>query len=181
MDTKLTAAKQSMARADGVDWNAVYRELLPRVYRYFCYRLGEGPLAEDLTSATFEKAWRSRLRYRRDLSAFPTWVLTIARNVATDHFRTANAPLGLETALLADEKTRTPEEWISAEDDFERLRLLVAQLADREQELLALRYGAELTQREIANITGLTQSNVGVILHRSVGKLRDAWEESDGG
>ena len=42
--------------------------------------MGAGPVAEDLTSITFEKAWRARHRYRRDLGAFTTWLLTIARN-----------------------------------------------------------------------------------------------------
>jgi len=82
---RLTAATQP------VDWDAVFTALLPKVYRYFCYRVGEGALAEDLTATTFEKAWTKRTRYRRDLSSFATWVFTIARNVATDHFRTARA------------------------------------------------------------------------------------------
>ena len=51
------------------DFEELYRAELPRVYNYFRYRVGDGPAAEDLTSQTFEKAWRSRWRYRRDLAS----------------------------------------------------------------------------------------------------------------
>jgi RNA polymerase sigma-70 factor (ECF subfamily) len=80
------------------DWDVLYAEQLPRVYNFFRYRVGDGPVAEDLTSITFEKAWRARARYRRDLSAFTTWLLTIARNVAIDHFRQARRHAPLEEA-----------------------------------------------------------------------------------
>src|SRR5215470_12412560 len=91
------------------DWEAVYAEQLPRIYNYFRYRLGREHAAEDLTSRTFEKAWQARHRYRRDLAGFATWLLRIARNVASDHFRTArnHAPLEDAAHVPAD---GTPED-----------------------------------------------------------------------
>jgi RNA polymerase sigma-70 factor (ECF subfamily) len=74
-----------------LDWDEVYAEHLPRVLNYFRYRLGPTADVEDLTARTFEKAWRARHRYRRDLAGFSTWLLTIARNVATDHMRAVSA------------------------------------------------------------------------------------------
>ena len=75
------------AQAAELDWEAVYREEMPRIYNFFRFRVGDGPGAEDLTSVTFEKAWRARDRYRKDRASVATWLLAIARNVATDHFR----------------------------------------------------------------------------------------------
>ena len=66
------------------DWEAVYAEQLPRVYNFFRYRFGASADVEDLTARTFEKAWRARSGYRRDLAGFSTRLLSIARNVATD-------------------------------------------------------------------------------------------------
>ncbi|MDX9955379.1 MAG: sigma-70 family RNA polymerase sigma factor [Anaerolineae bacterium] len=159
-----------------MDWNAIYTDALPRVYNYFRYRVGAGPLAEDLTAATFEKAWRGRLRYRRDLGAFTTWLFTIAHNVAVDHFRRHDPALSLEESPPGAATAPSAEALAQRRADFARLSALLAQLPEREQELIALKYGADLTNRHIAAITGLTESNVGVILHRAIGKLREQWE-----
>jgi DNA-directed RNA polymerase specialized sigma24 family protein len=56
------------------DWEALYRQELPRLYNCFRYRMRDDALAEDLTSVTFEKAWRARHQHRRDLAAFSTWL-----------------------------------------------------------------------------------------------------------
>src|SRR5512133_828596 len=87
------------------DFEEMYRVELPRIYNYFCYRVGDAIVAEDLTSETFEKAWRNRWRYRRDLAAFSTWLFTIARRVAQDHYRKKSDDLQLEqvTELVISE------------------------------------------------------------------------------
>jgi len=76
--------------AQEVDWAVVYQAELPRLYNFFRYRVGDDRVAEDLTAETFEKAWRNRRRYRHDLSAFSTWLFTIAKHVAADYFRKPN-------------------------------------------------------------------------------------------
>ena len=70
----------------------------------------------------------------------------------------------------------TTKDVAQARAERERLRVLLARLADRERELVALKYGAGLTNRAIAGLTGLTESNVGVILYRAVQRLRADWE-----
>jgi RNA polymerase sigma-70 factor (ECF subfamily) len=82
-----------------LDWDAVYAEQLPRIYNYFRFRLGGETEAEELTAATFEKAWRARHRYRRDVAAFSTWLLRIARNLAVDHLRSRRTLLPIDDAL----------------------------------------------------------------------------------
>jgi RNA polymerase sigma-70 factor, ECF subfamily len=168
--------------ATDADWNALYAEQLPRVYNYFRYRLGDGADAEDLTSITFEKAWRARHRYRRDLAAFSTWLLSIARNVAVDHHRQRrdHAPLEAADEVAGGE---TPEDIAARRSDADRLDRLMAQRPERERELLALKYGAGLTNRAIARLTGLSESNVGTLHHRTIQELRVAWgneERHDG-
>jgi len=155
------------------DWDAIYADQLPRVYNFFRYRLGDVPEVDDLTSVTFEKAWRARDRYRRDLAGFNTWLMTIARNVATDHFRAARLHVPLDDAIPAP--STSPEEEAARRSDAARLSALLALLPDRDRELLSLKYGAGMTNRAIARVTGLSESNVGTILHRTVHHLRDAW------
>jgi RNA polymerase sigma-70 factor (ECF subfamily) len=152
----------------------VYAEQLPRVYNFFRYRLGNEALAEDLTSRTFEKAWSARARYRRDLAGFSTWLISIARNVATDHLRAQRRHLPLEAANEI-EAHETPHDEVARASDIARLGELLGRLTQREQELVALKYGAEATNRAIAELTGLSESNVGTILHRVVQTLRRDW------
>jgi len=156
------------------DWDAVYKEQLPRVYNFFRYRIGNDAVAEDLTSLTFEKAWRARRRYRQDLAAFATWLLSIARNVAVDHWRSRreHAPLVDAADVVA---LGTPEDDQARESDRERLAALIARLPEREREVLSLKYGAGTTNRAIARLTGLSESNIGTIIHRAVQTLRDEW------
>lgn len=156
------------------DWDAVYKEQLPRVFNFFRYRLGNEAHAEDLTSRTFEKAWSARARYRRDLAGFSTWLLSIARNVATDHLRAQRPHLPLEAVdeMAAND---TPHDDVARDSDLARLGTLLEKLPQREQELVALKYGAEATNRAIAELTGLSESNVGTILHRVVQALRRDW------
>jgi RNA polymerase sigma-70 factor (ECF subfamily) len=156
------------------NWEAVYTEQLPRVYNFFRYRFGNEAQAEDLTSRTFEKAWAARARYRRDLAGFSTWLLTIARNVATDHLRAERQHLPLEAAEEVAAKG-TPHDEVARDSDLARLGNLLKTLPPREQELVALKYGAEATNRAIAELTGLSESNVGTILHRVVQTLRRDW------
>lgn len=165
-------ARESVAAE--VDWDAVFAEQLPGIYNFFRYRVGDGPVAEDLTSITFEKAWRARGRYRSDLAGFRTWLVSIARNVAVDHFRAArrHAPLEAAAAVAGG---ATPEELAIARSDLDRLGRLLATLPARERELVALKYGAGLTNRVIAGLTGLSESNVGTVLHRVVADLRARW------
>jgi len=174
LETDLPTGYLSQAAAAAPDWDAVYAEQLPRVYNFFRYRLRDVALAEDLTAATFEKAWRARESYRRDLAGFATWLLAIARNVAADHHRgrREHAPLDEAAEVSAP---GSPEEDNARLSDAERLRALIARLPDRERELLALKYGAGATNRAIAKLTGLSESNVGTIVHRIVQTLRRDW------
>src|SRR5438128_12156296 len=118
--------------ASEADWEALYAEQLPRIYNFFRYRVGDGVVAEDLTSVTFEKAWQGRHRYRRDLGAFTTWLLAIARNVATDHFRRARHHVPLEEAVGVAGGA-TPEEIAERRSDIDRLHRLLARVEERER------------------------------------------------
>ncbi|MBI3158153.1 MAG: sigma-70 family RNA polymerase sigma factor [Chloroflexi bacterium] len=158
-----------------VDWDLAYRDLLPRVFHYFAYRLGDADLAEDLAAATFERAWRGRGRYRQDLGGFEAWLFGIARRVRADHHRRARPIAPLEDAERLP-GSETPEAASQRTEDFRQLADLLAGLEERERDLVALKYGAGLTNRRIAALTGLSESNVGTILHRVVTKLRTEWE-----
>ena len=130
--------------------------------------------AEDLAQKVFIQVYKSAHRY--EVSAkFSTWLFTIARRVAVDHYRRRRPTEPLE-ALAHLPHTETTEDLALAHAERDRLRVLLARLPDRERELVALKYGAGLTNRAIAGLSGLTESNVGVVLHRAVLSMRADWE-----
>jgi RNA polymerase sigma-70 factor (ECF subfamily) len=176
MTDQLRFFGKSITPAREVDWEATYQADLPRIYNFFRYRIGDDHVAEDLTAETFEKAWRNRHRYRYDLAAFSTWLFTIARNILTDYFRKPHPEVSLEAAIqvAGDESV---ESLLQQRSDFKRLSTLLARLTDRERDLIALKYGAGLTNRAIACLNGMSESNVGTILHRVTQQLRDELEE----
>ena len=160
---------------DEVDWDEVYAEQLPRVLNFFRYRCANVSEAEDLTSITFEKAWRGRDRYRRDKGAFSTWLFTIARNAAVDHYRARAPVVPLDEAVTVAASAATPEDESALRSDAARLAELLKTLTDRDRDLIALKYGAEMSNRDIARATGLSESNVGTILYRATQVLRERW------
>lgn len=171
MNTRPQTLKGAYALTEEADWEAAYREYLPRVYNFLLYRVGDEALVEDLTAVVFEKAWRGRMRYQRDLGAFSTWLFTIARNAATDHFRRNGHDLPIES-VRGQADSPTLEETVQRREDFAQLNSLLSRLPARDRELVALKYGAGLNNREIARLTSLSESNVGTILNRVIEKLR---------
>jgi RNA polymerase sigma-70 factor (ECF subfamily) len=141
-------------------------ELIRRVYSYVAYRLGDGPDAEDVTGDVFERALRYRASYDESRGEPLAWLLGIARRCVDD-------------ALLRPPPERAmPPETSSLEDvegeTVERLTVAaaVARLNERGQDLVALRYGADLTARQIARILGLKTNAVEVALHRTLARLQ---------
>jgi RNA polymerase sigma-70 factor (ECF subfamily) len=158
-----------------IDWEAVYWEQLPRIYNYFRYRLCDEQLAEDLTATTFERAWRRRAQYSCQKASLTTWLCVIARHVAVDYLRRARREISLDTACAVIHDSSVDER-LQHDSDLARLAQLVARLSDRERELIGLKYGADLTNREIAQLTSLSESNVATILHRTIQRMRVLWE-----
>ena len=167
------------AAATDADWDNLYESYLPRVFNFFRYRLGCASEAEDLTATTFEKAWRARHRYRRDVASFTTWLFTIARHVAIDHSRGRREETTLDAVWEVASPARSPEQEAGLRSDADRLAALLSRLPGRERDIVALKYGAEMTNREIAKSTGLSESNVGTILHRTLQVLRADWHGPD--
>ena len=147
--------------------------LIDRVYSYVAYRVGDGVHAEDITSEVFERALRYRTRYDERRGSPISWLIGIARRVIVDHVTS-------EHALVAE----IPE--LCVEQGFEdqiatrqELRAAVRELPERDRELIALRFGADLTGTQIARILGLRTNTVEVALHRALAALRRSLEAAE--
>jgi RNA polymerase sigma-70 factor (ECF subfamily) len=172
---------QSMV--EHIDWDAVYTKELPRVYNFFLYKLGDKEFAQDLTATTLERAWKLRSKYRSAIAGISSWLFGIARNVLKEHLRKNRSGGQKLQGITSVEEMSAKidvEEMVQQQQEKVRLHKILLKLPDREQDLIALKYGAGLTNREIAQVTGLSESNVGSILHRTVNNIRAQLENDDG-
>lgn len=159
---------------------ALYERFLPKVFRFVNYRIADTDTAENLTSLVFEKALTKFDTYKSDKAAFSTWVFSIARNVVTDHFRDRGKmqTVGLKHAESVSDGRLSPDEHLVRTEELQKLMGSIASLSGQEKDIIALKFGGELTNRQIARNTGLSETNVGTIIYRAVRKLRSSFMES---
>jgi RNA polymerase sigma factor (sigma-70 family) len=139
--------------------------LIRRVYAYAAYRLGDGPDAEDATSETFERALRYTESYDAGKGEPAAWLIGIARRcvdqVLADRVPLAEAPDAEAPLDLEQETVRRLE-----------LGRALASLSEQDRELVALRYGADLSARQIAELLEARTNTIEVALHRALERLR---------
>jgi RNA polymerase sigma-70 factor (ECF subfamily) len=139
-------------------------ELVRRVYAYVAYRVGDGHDAEDVTADVFERALRYRSSYDPAKGQPIAWLIGIARR-------------SIQARGSTD--AHTPEDDAASSEDMEAetlrrldLSAAVARLPVRDRELIALRYGADLSARQIADLVEMSTNAVEVALHRALARLR---------
>ena len=151
------------------DFTTLYERHVLQVYGFFAYRLSSRETAEDLTQMTFERALRAWERYDARKASHATWLLAIARNLLIDFLRADKSSTQQD---LEGEAQRLGVEVAHDLGLSPRLEQALGGLDARSRELLALRYGADLTGPEIAEMTGLSLANVQQILSRGLRRLR---------
>jgi len=144
--------------------------LVRRVYSYVAYRIGAGPDAEDLTSEVFERALRYRESYDPAKGTPLAWLVGIARRLIAG----GGSPPRGETIDDFD----APASGDLEEEAIRRVSVgaAVAELDERDRELIALRYGADLTASQIGALLGMRTNSAEVALHRALARLRDKLE-----
>lgn len=151
------------------DFARVYEEHVWRVYGFLAYRLRDRDAVEDLTQMTFERALRAWSRFDPARAAESTWLLTIARNLLIDHHRRDRSALVDPLDERAEPTVPGPEARFAAHPE---LIAALSQLSERDREVLALRFGGDLTGPEIAKLLDLSLANVQQIVSRSLRRLR---------
>jgi RNA polymerase sigma-70 factor (ECF subfamily) len=150
----------------------LYDRYAEMVHRYLAYRVGSPQLAEDLTSETFLRALRSIGGWQwrgRDVGA---WLVTIARNLVADHYKSSRYRLEISTddltGLPGAGVTDGPETAVLAGLDAEAVLQAVRRLRPEQQECLSLRFLQGLSVAETAEIMGKNEGAVKALQHRAV-------------
>jgi RNA polymerase sigma-70 factor (ECF subfamily) len=168
---------EKVPRSTAIIFAEFYEQYLPKIYNYVSYRVADKFTAEDLTSTVFEKALAKFNTFDAEKASFSTWLFTIARNTVIDHYRVRNKEQNVEneSTVFITVQSNSPEEDLVKEEDCRKLKTCVAQLNKQEQEIISLKFGGEMTNRQIAKMLGISDSNVGITLYRSIRKLREGF------
>jgi RNA polymerase sigma factor (sigma-70 family) len=148
------------------------------VYRYLVHLVRNHHVAEDLASATFERALRDWHRFDPRKGTPAVWLVQIARLTALDHFRSEDRRRAREARYAATE----PREAAAAalpEETSGALREALGRLSRSDRELVALRVVLEMDTREVAQALGISTSAVTTQLHRAMTKLRNEVSRDD--
>ena len=173
-ETSLPAAQADFAR--------LFREHYRQVYRYVRYRIDDDATAEDLTAEIFERAYRARASFDSSRAAFSTWIGQIAHNHLTNHLISQQRRQTRETNLVEAENLSTadplPEAQAIAREAVQRLLDCLKLLSDRDRQVIALRFGADTRNKTIAELLGLKEHSVSVIILRALERLRGCQEQT---
>jgi RNA polymerase sigma-70 factor (ECF subfamily) len=172
--TRGIADKQAAKYEDA--FTAAYEAYYGKLFAFTYSRTRDAELAKDIVAGVFERAY-SKGHEVREASAYGAWLFMIAKNLIAGHYRRAgrehnhlgrasdemrfvDPPPGPEDSLLRDERIGT-------------LMNFVKEMAPRDQELISLKFDAELTNVDIAKIMGMTPLNVRVAIFRALRRLRN--------
>lgn len=153
----------------------IYDAYYTRVYKYICYRIHDHHAAEEICSHIFEMVISKYSSFSPEKSNFEVWLFAIARNAVTDYYRSLKkkrAVFSLDAILEMVLAKPSPEDVVIQGDKNKALFAALAKLSDKERNILAMKYAAGLKNSEIAELLGVSGSNIGVVLYRSLKKLQ---------
>jgi RNA polymerase sigma-70 factor (ECF subfamily) len=171
--TRLIALVELARKGDCDAFGLLYDHYHTAVYRFLFYRTRSVPLAEDLTSETFFRALRSMRSFRWQGKDFGAWLMTIARNLAADHFKAGRTRLELTTEDMSphDDPTEGPESAVLADLTNEILLGALAKLPDEQRDCIVMRFLQGLTIAETAAVLGRSDGAVKQLQLRGIRNL----------
>ncbi len=167
----VTEAQQS---ADG--FGKLYDYYFPKVYAFVASRVGDRHDAEDLTSEIFMKVLENIHGFEWRGIPFAGWLFKIARNTLNTyyahHSKTSTKDIDEVYGLSEDEEKSSPHKKAAKNELAEKVRDVMSDLPEREMTVIQLKFFGQLNNREIVHATGLSESNVAIILYRTLRKIK---------
>ena len=158
---------------DASVFEGIFETRYKRVYNFAAYRVNNHHDVEDLVSAVFEKVIANYHAYDGSRAPLEAWIISIAKNVVNDYFRRnknkAFLPLDFARDIAASDGNdgRQEEIFVAREENAALMRALNA-LTDKERTIVAMKFAAGLKNTDIAALMSLSETNVGIIIHRSI-------------
>lgn len=162
------------------EWNQAFKAEAANLLNYFVFRVHDLDRAEELYAKTVELAWRKRRLFQRSRGTLGAWLIGIGKRVYADEIRYRQRVETVEPLCdVADERSMLPDRAAIRTFQADAVRSAIADLPDRVREVVAMKWGAGLTNRNIAELLGISESNVGTTAARAIQKIRSRLERED--
>jgi len=181
LDPKIEKRIIEKARKDKKEFAPLYTHYKKHIQNFFSFRVGNFNTAEELTSVTFEKALKSLDNFQWQGVSFSAWLYRIARNTLIDYYRKESRKTETSSLDLVQEipsSDATPHEEVETMFAEEHLYEVLQHLPPREKEIIYLKFFDGYTNKIISEVTGLSETNVGTIVYRTIKKLREVYKNN---
>ncbi|WAM34075.1 sigma-70 family RNA polymerase sigma factor [Caldicellulosiruptor morganii] len=170
MDEKELVEK---AKNDKKYFEKLYEMYFDKIYSYIYYKTFNHPITEDLTSETFMKVLKSLNKFEyRENHSFSAWIFKIAQNVVNDYYRSKKEYVDIEK-ITNNLSIKTPEDELFEKMDRDSLRKALSKLTKDQQEVVILRYGANMKLNEIAKIKNKSDVAIRALFFRAIHSLKE--------
>lgn len=155
----------------------IYTLYHKNVYNYIAYRINNLHDAQELACDVFIKAMQNIHSYNES-RPMEAWLIAIAKNTVTDYLRKSlkRKNVGLESIANFTSAEPQPEEVLIATERSHELMRALAKLNEKERQVLSMKFATELEHKEIGEVMKISTSQVGVVTHRAIKKLRKYME-----
>jgi len=174
----LARKNQAVMATSAYSLESMYNQYHKNVYNYIAFRINNHHDAEELANDVFVKAFQGWKKYDH---TFPMegWLIGIAKNIVTDYLRKTmrRKILPFDSIFELVSTDRQPEEVMVINEESKELMMAMAKLRDKERQILSMKFATELKHGEIAAILKISESHVGVTVHRAMNKLKKFMEE----
>ncbi|MBA7604560.1 RNA polymerase sigma factor YlaC [subsurface metagenome] len=152
------------------EFEKLYDSYFKKIYSFIYYRTGHKETAEDLTSQTFIKALEKIQGFNLGKGTFSAWIYCIARNKVIDHYRTRKSELDISEVWGLG---KDPSLDIETRDRIREVKNYLKKIKKEQREIVLMRVWDGLSYKEIAEITGKSETNCKMIFFRTIGKLKE--------
>ncbi len=172
IDSEVESLVTRAVEGDTGAFGRLYDIYADRIYRHVYYRTANVEDARDLTQDVFARAWRMLPKYKRTSTPFLGWLYTISHNRVIDYYRTKKDHAYLDQDVSIDAPHSDPQQSAETQLDRQEIRRAVLRLPADQQRVILLTFIDGFEYREVAAMTGKSEGNIRVIVHRALKKMR---------
>ncbi len=164
-------------------FSKIYDQNLNSIYRFIYFKVNSEPLAEDLCSETFLRAWKALNRedkhFENGFRNPRAFLYQIARNLVIDYYKQKDRTqtVSIDNVVLADQSPSL-EEKAAVQSDFNNIVLAMKDLRQEYQDIIIWDYIEDLSYKEIAKITNKSYGATRVMIHRALADLKERVQEA---